>query len=88
MTAYRPGQRVAVAPNMGCGVCADCVAGNTHLCRTYEALGINLDGGFAEYIGHSRRKAVGTGERGAAGGWRILRGGRYQRGAVLRVQRL
>ena len=50
MTAYRPGQRVAVAPNMGCGVCADCVAGNTHLCRTYEALGINLDGGFAEYV--------------------------------------
>ncbi len=50
VTAYRPGQRVAVAPNMGCGVCADCVAGNTHLCRTYEALGINLDGGFAEYV--------------------------------------
>lgn len=47
---YEPGQRVAVAPNMGCGICADCVAGNTHLCRTYEALGINLDGGFAEYV--------------------------------------
>jgi len=50
VTVYRPGQRVAVAPNMGCGVCDDCVRGNTHLCKTYEALGINLDGGFAEYV--------------------------------------
>ena len=69
VTAYRPGQRVAVAPNMGCGVCADCVAGNTHLCRTYEALGINLDGGFAEY---GSRQGGGAGERDAAGGRRIL----------------
>jgi len=28
---YRPGMRVAVAPNMGCGTCDSCVSGNTHL---------------------------------------------------------
>ncbi len=49
VTGYRVGQRVAVAPNMGCGICPQCVAGNSHLCPTYQALGINLDGGFAEY---------------------------------------
>ncbi len=44
------GMRVAVAPNMGCGRCDLCVSGNTHLCADYRALGIHLDGGFAEYV--------------------------------------
>ena len=48
--AYKEGMRVAVAPNMGCGFCDFCVSGNTHLCNEYKALGINLDGGFAEYV--------------------------------------
>lgn len=46
---YRKGQRIAVAPNMGCGVCDSCVRGDGHLCSDYRALGIHLDGGFAEY---------------------------------------
>ena len=49
VTGYHKGQRVAVAPNMGCGICDCCVRGDGHLCPTYKALGINLDGGFAEY---------------------------------------
>ncbi|WP_445449517.1 alcohol dehydrogenase catalytic domain-containing protein, partial [Enterococcus faecalis] len=47
---YEAGMRVAIAPNMGCGICDQCVQGNTHLCETYEAFGINLPGGFAEYL--------------------------------------
>jgi L-iditol 2-dehydrogenase len=47
---YREGMRVTVAPNMGCGICDICVSGNTHLCPDYKALGINLNGGFAEYV--------------------------------------
>ena len=42
--------RVAIAPNMGCGTCDMCVSGNGHLCPTYGALGVNMDGGFAEYV--------------------------------------
>lgn len=49
VVGYSAGQRVAVAPNMGCGICEPCIRGNGHLCATYKALGINLDGGFAEY---------------------------------------
>ena len=49
VTGYKVGQRVAIAPNMGCGTCDPCVGGNGHLCADYKALGINLDGGFAEY---------------------------------------
>lgn len=47
---YHKGMRIAAAPNMGCGTCDSCVSGNTHLCADYRALGINLDGGFAEYM--------------------------------------
>lgn len=47
---YKKGMRVTVAPNMGCGICDDCIRGNGHMCRDYRALGINLDGGFAEYV--------------------------------------
>lgn len=50
VTAYTPGMRVAVAPNMGCGICEDCIRGNGHMCKDYKALGISLNGGFAEYV--------------------------------------
>lgn len=48
--AYTPGMRVAVAPNFGCGVCDTCVSGNTQACPDSQALGVTLDGGFAEYM--------------------------------------
>jgi L-iditol 2-dehydrogenase len=44
------GRRVFVAPNMGCGHCRECRAGRNNLCPQSEALGITLDGGFAEYM--------------------------------------
>ena len=47
---YQEGEAVTVAPNIGCGICNQCVSGNTHLCSAYRALGIHLDGGFAEYV--------------------------------------
>ena len=50
VTAYTVGQKVSVAPNIGCGVCDMCVSGNTHLCRNYQAFGVSMDGGFAEYV--------------------------------------
>ena len=46
---YKPGMRITVAPNFGCGTCDQCIQGNTHLCPHYEALGITVDGAFAEY---------------------------------------
>ena len=35
---------------MGCGHCRQCVSGNNNLCVDYQAVGITLDGGFAEYM--------------------------------------
>lgn len=50
VSGYHPGMKVAIAPNMGCGICNACVSGNTHLCPDYRAFGINIDGAFAEYM--------------------------------------
>ncbi len=49
-SAVTPGTRVAIAPN----ICRDgsdaCVSGESHLSEEYEAFGIGLDGGMAEYM--------------------------------------
>jgi L-iditol 2-dehydrogenase len=47
---YARGQAVAVAPNYGCGTCDRCVAGQTHHCASLQAIGIHVDGGFAERV--------------------------------------
>ncbi len=46
----QPGQHVFIAPNMGCGNCPECISGRNNLCANYTAIGINLDGSFAEYM--------------------------------------
>jgi L-iditol 2-dehydrogenase len=46
----KTGQRVFVAPNMGCGRCRQCISGNNNRCANYAALGVTLDGAFAEYV--------------------------------------
>ena len=50
VTGYETGQRVCVAPNIGCGICDMCVSGNGHHCKKLVAFGIHFDGGFAEYV--------------------------------------
>jgi len=50
VNGYQPGDRVSVAPNIGCGICVYCVSGNGHHCKSLTALGIHIDGGFAEYV--------------------------------------
>lgn len=50
VTGYKAGERVGVAPNYGCGVCDLCTSGKSHMCRESEALGVTVDGAFAEYM--------------------------------------
>lgn len=50
LSGFKPGERVFIAPNMGCGHCAQCVSGNNNLCASYDALGVTIDGGFAEFV--------------------------------------
>lgn len=50
VSGYPIGQRVFIAPNTGCGHCHECVRGNNNVCANYEAVGVTIDGGFAEYM--------------------------------------
>ena len=47
---YRVGDRVVVAPNIGCGSCRWCLQGEPQRCPDFQALGIHLDGGMAEAV--------------------------------------
>lgn len=47
---YSVGQRVFVAPNVGCGHCRECVSGNNNRCAEYQAIGVTMDGAFADYV--------------------------------------
>lgn len=46
----KPGDRVLVAPAIGCGLCRECQTGATNMCSHLETLGLDFDGGFAEYL--------------------------------------
>jgi L-iditol 2-dehydrogenase len=48
--AVSVGDRVFVAPNYGCGRCRWCLIGQVNLCEETRAIGITVDGGFAEYL--------------------------------------
>jgi 2-desacetyl-2-hydroxyethyl bacteriochlorophyllide A dehydrogenase len=45
-----PGDRVAIEPNYSCGVCPLCREGNRNLCLSRTAVGIDVDGCFAEQV--------------------------------------
>src|SRR5947208_9112195 len=44
------GARVAIEPNLYCGYCEFCRTGHENLCLNYSALGVTVNGGFAEYV--------------------------------------
>ena len=47
----KTGKNVVVNPLITCGVCEDCLNGQTNLCRDRKLIGMNRPGAFAEYLG-------------------------------------
>ena len=47
---WKVGDRVVVFPFTKDGSCEFCQAGRENLCLTRQIIGVNLDGGFAEYV--------------------------------------
>lgn len=47
---FREGDRVVVDPIIWCGVCDACKSGHYPACASLKLVGIDLDGGFAEFI--------------------------------------
>jgi 2-desacetyl-2-hydroxyethyl bacteriochlorophyllide A dehydrogenase len=49
LSTFQSGDRVAIDPNIYCGTCYYCRRGLVHLCSSLQALGVDIDGGMAEY---------------------------------------
>lgn len=49
VTRFRPGDHITVDPNRYCGKCHYCQIGKKQLCENLYAVGVNRNGGFAEY---------------------------------------
>jgi (R,R)-butanediol dehydrogenase/meso-butanediol dehydrogenase/diacetyl reductase len=47
---FPPGTPVAINPLLSCGVCYACRNGLPHICARLGLVGIDRDGGFAEYV--------------------------------------
>ncbi len=52
------GERVVVNPGVSCGVCERCLSGRDNLCRHYELLGENTQGGYGQYAVVPRENLV------------------------------
>lgn len=49
VTTCKVGDKVTVDPNMYCGLCPACRMGDKQNCSHLTAVGVNFDGGFAQY---------------------------------------
>lgn len=49
-SAFALGDRVASGAGVWCGECPRCREGRTNLCWKYRTLGLNMEGGMAEYV--------------------------------------
>ena len=50
VSSLRPGDVVAIDPNIPCGCCGECRSGFPHLCVNLRAVGVTQSGGFAEFV--------------------------------------
>jgi len=50
VTRFQPGDRVTVPFAVGCGRCAQCLAGDQHICDDYFQPGFTAWGSFAQYV--------------------------------------
>ncbi len=49
VTGFQPGERVSVESHIVCGRCLPCLRGENHVCENTKILGVDVNGGFAEY---------------------------------------
>ena len=48
VTHVKPGDRVLAAPGISCGSCPSCQSGRESICREFKAVGLQINGGYAE----------------------------------------
>lgn len=62
VSTIKVGDRVTIDPNMYCGKCHYCKIGKKNHCENLTAIGVNFDGGFAEYSVVPERQAFVLGD--------------------------
>jgi len=50
VTEFRSGERVSCESHIVCNHCVACRTGNGHVCENTRILGVDVNGGFAEYV--------------------------------------
>jgi len=50
VSSFKEGDRVVVDPIIWCEQCPACLNGQFNVCRSLKLIGIDIDGGFAEYV--------------------------------------
>lgn len=49
-SSFLVGDRVVIEPTISCGKCPACQSGHPNVCTTLGLIGIDMNGGFAEYV--------------------------------------
>jgi threonine 3-dehydrogenase len=57
VTSVQVGDYVSAESHIACGKCPQCRNGRPHICDNMKILGIDVDGGFAEYVSIPERNA-------------------------------
>jgi D-arabinitol dehydrogenase (NADP+) len=50
VTRFKPGDRVAVEPNIACDNCIHCLNNRQNFCLNWQAIGVTLPGGMEQYV--------------------------------------
>jgi D-arabinitol dehydrogenase (NADP+) len=50
VTRFKPGDRVAVEPNIACDNCYNCLNNRQNFCLNWQAVGVTRPGGMAQYV--------------------------------------
>jgi D-arabinitol dehydrogenase (NADP+) len=66
--SFQLGDRVAVEPNIACDACPACLSNRQNFCENWQAVGVTLPGGMAEYVVAPAKAAFMIGDLGFAAG--------------------
>jgi D-arabinitol dehydrogenase (NADP+) len=62
VTRFKPGDRVAVEPNLPCDNCVNCLNNRQNFCLNWQAVGVTLPGGMAQYVCVPEKAAFNIGD--------------------------
>jgi len=62
VTRFKSGDRVAVEPNIACDNCYNCLNNRQNFCVNWQAIGVSLPGGMAQYVTAPEKSVFDIGE--------------------------